>query len=154
MKTRLVYNDKCKKISHNLLELFSKDTLWMSGTTKAQFILLRINFHKFHYFGIMETYSFLYLKKLKMKVLKIKFAIWDFDKLFVYGIVLRLNSEIFWIFIRIWYFKNKFRNFKFWEWNLMKLILKIGTLEIWNFKKLFLKLNLKLWKIGILRMEF
>ena len=89
-----------------------------------------------------------------MKVLKIKFAIWDFDKLFVYGIVLRLNSEIFWIFIRIWYFKNKFRNFKFWEWNLMKLILKIGTLEIWNFKKLFLKLNLKLWKIGILRMEF
>ena len=89
-----------------------------------------------------------------MRVLKIKFAIWDFDKLFVDGIVLRLNSKFFWIFIQIWYFKNKFRNLEFWEWNLMKLILKIGTLENWNFKKLFLKLNLKLWKIGILRMEF
>ena len=66
-----------------------------------------------------------------MKVLKIKFAIWDFDKLFVDGIVLRLNSKFFWIFIQIWYFKNKFRNFK---------ILGMESHEInfknWNFGNL------------------
>ena len=39
--------------------------------------LLWINSHKFHHFGIMKNYSFLYKKILKIGILKIKFEILD-----------------------------------------------------------------------------
>ena len=57
---------------------------------KPNLFLLWINSHKFHYFGIMKTYSFLYLKKILKTVIlenylmmvfqKIKFGILKFRK--------------------------------------------------------------------------
>ena len=87
MKTRLVYNDKCKK-SHTKANqnqtkssaqltwiIFERNVVNVGPPPKPNLFLQWINYHKFHHFGIMKTYSFLYLKILKIGVLKIKFEL-------------------------------------------------------------------------------
>ena len=57
--------------------------------------------HKFHYFGIMKTYSFIFYIKKILKIgnfeklfedgiLKIKFGNWNFGRLFENGILKNL----------------------------------------------------------------
>ena len=50
---------KSNKIDHTVsLNYFRKKRYKGWAPTKTQFILLRINSYKFHYFGVRKTYSF------------------------------------------------------------------------------------------------
>ena len=90
MKTRLVYNDKCKK-SHTKpnqnqtkssaqLELFSKEMLWMlSPHQKSIYFCYGLILINSIILELWKLIHFYILKKMKMGVLKIKFEILEMD---------------------------------------------------------------------------
>ena len=113
---------------------------------KPNLFLLWINSHKFHYFGIMEIYSFFILKKYwKWEFWKLNLKFGKFEKIFEDGLL-----------------KIKFGNWNFgrlFENDILKI--KFGILEFWKiiWKWYFKKLNLKIWNFGnfgncILKIKF
>ena len=88
MKTRLVYNDKCKKFhtkpnqnqTKSIMQftwiIFERNVMNVGPQPKPNLFcyeLILINSI------ILELWKFIHLKKnLKMEVLKVKFEIWDF----------------------------------------------------------------------------
>ena len=72
MEIRLARNDKtstCMSKNRTKIREYSlsievdnpKRKLICKAPTKAQFVLLWINSHKLHYYGIMKIYSFIYI---------------------------------------------------------------------------------------------